>query len=131
MALGMSAYLANAVLDAIGNNTAMPAIANVYLQLHVGDPGAAGLSAPAGETTRREVTFQGAGYDLDGEMPSDADTGWYLVSTTETYTHYSAWDAVSGGNFLWSDTIAAGPATINENFVVPAGQTRLTIAIAS
>ena len=132
MAVGLSAYLANAFLDAIGNSVAVPAIADVYLQLHIGDPGDDGTSNQAVETDRVVVNgWSSAGFDLDGQMSSELDTVWYLVAGTETYTHYTAWDASTGGNFLWSDVMTAGLATINENFNIPAGSIRLIFTIAS
>jgi hypothetical protein len=39
MATGISAYLANAWLDALGNATSF-SVTTAYVKLHVGDPGA-------------------------------------------------------------------------------------------
>ena len=45
-----STYGANAILD----GTAMPA--TLYAKLHIGNPGAAGTSNPAAETSRKSFT---------------------------------------------------------------------------
>ena len=59
MAVGISSYAANALFNAIGNNTSF-AVATCYVQLHIGDPGAAGTSNTATETTRKAVSFGAA-----------------------------------------------------------------------
>ena len=59
MATGLSSYLANKFLDAVGNATAYSA-ANVFVKLHIGDPGADGTGNPATETTRQSVSFGAA-----------------------------------------------------------------------
>ena len=69
MATGLSAYLCNSFLDALGNATAY-SVTNVYVKLHVGDPGAAGTSNAATETTRKVVSFGAAS---TGQILSDAD----------------------------------------------------------
>lgn len=127
MATGMSQYLANAVFDAIGNNTSL-AIAQCYIKLHVGDPGAAGTSNAATETDRQAVSFASAG---SGVITSDTDTDWLAVAGSEDFTHYSAWDHVSAGNFLWSGAVTANPVTAGDNFTIPAGDIDLAIALAA
>jgi hypothetical protein len=59
MATGLSAYLCNSFLDALGNATAY-SVTNVYVKLHVSDPGANGTSGAATETTRKVVSFGAA-----------------------------------------------------------------------
>ncbi len=56
MATGLSAYLANKFLDAVGNGTAYSA-ANVYIKLHTGDPGANGTANAATETPKASYGF--------------------------------------------------------------------------
>ena len=51
MATGLSAYLCNSFLNALGNNTSY-AVTQVYVKLHVGDPGSAATANAATETTR-------------------------------------------------------------------------------
>lgn len=127
MALGMSQYLANELFDAIGNNGTF-AVAQVHIQLHIGDPGAAGTANPAAETDRVAVSFAVAAL---GVMTSDTDTTWLAVAGTETYTHYSAWDAATVGNFLWSGTLTASPVTALDDFTIPAGDIDLAINLAA
>ena len=127
MALGMSQYLANAVFNAIGNNTSL-AIAQCYIKLHIGDPGAAATTSPAVETTRKLVSFSVA---ASGLMTSDAATQWVAVAASEDYSHYSAWDALTVGNFLWSGLITAAAVTAGDTFTLATGDIDLAITLAA
>jgi len=51
---------------------------------------------------------------------------WTNVSTTETVTHWSLWDASTGGNNLWSGALASSAAlTAGDTFQI----TSLTITL--
>lgn len=116
----------NKMLDAWGANTTYTANSAVYVQLHTGDPGVAGTSNVATETTRKEATFGAAS---SGALTNDADIEWTGVSTTETYSHIAAFTASSGGTFLGSDDLSSTAAvTAGDTFRIPAGD--LDIAIS-
>ena len=127
MALGMSQYLANSVFDSICNNTSF-AVATPYIQLHTADPGASGTTAIATENTRKLVSFSAA---AAGVITSDAAVDWTSVAGTETYSHYSVFDAVTAGNFLWSDTMTASGVTALDDFQIPIGDIDLAINLAA
>lgn len=127
MALGMSQYLANAVFNAIGNNTSL-AITQCYIKLHIGDPGAAATANVAVETTRKSVSFAAA---ASGLMTSDAACQWVAVAGTEDFSHYSAWDSLTVGNFLWSGLVTAAAVTAGDTFTVAAGDVDLAITLAA
>lgn len=127
MALGMSQYLANKVFDAIGNNTSL-VIAQCYIKLHVGDPGASAAANAATETTRQSVSFATA---ASGLMTSDAATQWVSVAGSEDFSHYSAWDASTAGNFLWSGLITAAAVTAGDTFTIASGEIDLSITLAA
>jgi hypothetical protein len=120
--ISMSAtnYCENKILDAIGANTTFTTPTNVYLKLHTADPGEDATTAPAGETTRQEATFDAA---AAGSMALTATVSWTNVSTTETVTHWSLWDNVSAGNPLVTGTINGGTGvslTATDNFDITA-----------
>lgn len=100
--MSISNYLEDALLDTL--RAQLFSVSNVYLKLHTGDPGEDGTANAATETTREEVTFSAAS---GGSMASSAAVTWTNVSTTETYTHWSAWDASTAGNCLWSGALSA------------------------
>lgn len=127
MAVGMSPYLANLVFNAIGNATPF-SIATPYIKLHLDDPGAAGTASPAGNTTRKLISFAVA---ASGLMTNDADVIWTAVAGTEDYSHYSVFDASSGGNFLWSGLLDAAAVATGTNFLIPAGAIDLAITLAA
>jgi hypothetical protein len=104
MAVGLAPAVANAVLNALCRNVAWTQPAAFYVKLHTGDPGAAGTANAAGNTTRLAATFSAASA---GAITTSADLAWTNVSTAETYTHISFWDASSGGTFLGSAALTA------------------------
>jgi hypothetical protein len=122
MALGISSTTATSVLNALGNNTSF-AVTQLYCKLHVGDPGAAGTSNPAGNTTRQSVSF---GTAASAAMSNDVAITWTGVSTSEDYTHYSLWDSSTAGNFHQSGTITANAVTAGDTFTIPIGDLDLT-----
>jgi hypothetical protein len=127
MATGLSNYLANKFLDAVGNATSYSA-ANVYVKLHIGDPGASATSNPATETTRKSVSFSAAS---TGGLTSDADISWTNIAGSEDATFFSAWDGLTAGNFLFSGTVAGNAYTAGDTFTIPSGSLTVSLTLAS
>lgn len=127
MTIGLSAYLANELLDAYCNASAF-SVATPYIKLYIGDPGAVGTSNAAVETTRKLVSFGAA---ASGAIANDAQISWTSVAATEDYTHWGLWDASSGGNFLQSGTITANSVTIGDTFNINTGDLDITVAVAA
>ena len=124
---GMSAYLANSFLDALGNATAF-SVTTAYVKLHTGDPGSAGTANAATETTRKACSFAAASA---GSMASDADITWSSISGSEDATYFSLWDDLTAGNFLASGTITANAYTAGDDYVCPSGSLTLSLTVAS
>ena len=115
----------NSWLDAFARNVSY-ANAAVWVKLHTGDPGAAGTSNPAGETTRKQATFGSAA--SGGAIENTAAIEWTNVSTTETYTWISLWTASTAGTFLGRDDLSSSAAvTAGDTFRIPIGDLDLTI----
>lgn len=127
MATGISSYLADQWLDALGNNDTF-AVAAVYVKLHVGDPGAAGTSNPATETTRKEASFSAAS---SGTLTSDSALTWTNIAGSQDATHFTAWDNASTGNFLFSGTITGNPYTAGDTYTIASGNLTASLTIAS
>lgn len=124
MAVGLASGVANSFLDALGNATNYTAPTAFYVKLHTGDPGSAGASNAAGNTTRKQASFGAA---ASGSMTTDADLSWTSVSTTETYSHVSFWSASTAGTFLGSDALDASVAvTAGDTFTISAGSLTLS-----
>lgn len=120
-----SDLVANSWLDAVARAVSYSE-AEFWVKLHLGDPGAAGTSNPAVETTRKQATFGSAA--ASRAISNTAAVEWLLVSTTETYTHVSFWDASTGGNFLGSDDLSSPAAvTAGDTFRIPIADLDLTI----
>ena len=88
MAHGISAYLGNAWMNALGNATSF-SVATPYVKLHTQDPGTAGTAHPATETTRKAVSFGAASA---GVLTSDADVSWTNILGNQDATHFTCWD---------------------------------------
>jgi hypothetical protein len=127
MPTGLSNYLANKFLDAVGNATAYSS-ANVYVKLHIGDPGANGTANAATETTRKSVSFSAA---LTGGLTSDADVSWESIAGSEDATFFTVWDNLTAGNFLFSGTVAGNAYTAGDTFTIPSGSLTVSLTLAS
>lgn len=128
MALGLSAATANALLDALGNATNYTADAEVWIKLHVGDPGAAGTSNAATETTRKQASFGAAS---GGSMSNDAAVQWTGISGSQDATHFSAWSASTSGTFRFSGAITANAYTAGDTYTIGVGGLVVTLSTAA
>jgi hypothetical protein len=125
MAIGILPTEANSMLTAYTKGTAYNGNAAFWVKLHTGDPGAAGTSNAAGNTTRQQATF---GTASAGSITTTADLVWTNVSTAETYSHVSFWTASSAGTFLGSDDLAATKTVaIGDTFTIATGSLTVNI----
>lgn len=86
-----------------------------FVALHIGDPGADGVSNPAAETLRVEY-IPGSIDDTGGGtgeafVLNTGDINWTGLAATETLSHVSIWDALVGGN-AWYKGDLAGPVPV-------------------
>ncbi len=89
--------------------TAATTYEKVWVQLHTGDPGSAGTSNVAGESTRKETK-------LKEELPlkNESELSWPECSTAETFSWFSIWSASTSGTYL-------GKGQLSENKTVAIG----------
>lgn len=127
MATGLSSYLANKFLDAVANGVSF-STANVYIKLHIGEPGANGTANAATETTRQEATFASAS---SGLVASDAAVTWTNIAGSEDATFFSAWDNVSAGNFLFSGSITGNAYVAGDTYTIASGSLTASLTLAS
>lgn len=121
-------YAEAKVVDHLLGTTTFTKPTAVYVKLHTGDPGEDATSNAAGETTRKVVTF-GAASSPSGVATSNSSADWTSVSTTETYSYFSIWDASSAGNPLLTGALTASVAvTAGDNFSIPSGSLTVTAA---
>jgi hypothetical protein len=90
-------------LRTTGNGgAAYSAVAGTFVQMHTGDPGAAGTAnVSVGSTARNSCVLSSStgGSSLSLATPPSAYTNG---GTSETLTHLSVWTASSAGTFLFS-----------------------------
>lgn len=127
MAEGLSAYLCNAWLDALGNNTSF-AVVQVYVKLHVGAPGALGTANPATETTRKAASF---GVAASGVLTSNDALTWTNIAGSQDANHFTCWDDISAGNFLFSGNLTSNPYDAGDTFEIASGNLTATLTVAS
>jgi hypothetical protein len=133
MATGLSSAIANDVLDALCKNDALTTlpVAAVWIKLHTADPGAAGTTAAATNTTRKQATFGSVA--SGGAISNTTDISWSTgeVTGSEDYTHFSAWTASTAGTFLFSGPVTANAVTAGDQFTIATGDLDLTLSVAS
>lgn len=109
MTVGASTVnLANAVLNIL-RGTTFTGIATPFLELHIGDPGAAGTANPSAVTTRQAITWSAAssGAIVLSNTPS------FAMTASETISHVAIWSASSAGTFYYSAALTTPRAVVN------------------
>lgn len=129
MATGIAPGIANSVLDSLCRAVAWTPPAAVYVQLHIGDPGAAGTANPAVETDRVAGTFGTAA--ASATISNTAALTWASVAGAEDYTHFTAWSASTAGTFLYSGTVTANAVAAGDDFTIAIGGLDVTLPTAS
>lgn len=104
MTAGFSAAQANAFIDGLGD----------YIQLHTGDPGAAGTTAISVGSTSRVLATMASASGGANSLTSMASS-WTNGGTSETLSHISGWTAASAGTFDWSAALTASQAWASGN----------------
>lgn len=114
MAVGITGTLADSLLNVLRNTAPTLYGATLYIQLHTGDPGAAGTSnVSVGTTTRNSFTF--AAPSSHALALSASPSAWTNGGTSETLTHVSVWSASSAGTFLFSAALSSSQAWASSN----------------
>ena len=127
MATGISTYLGNAWMNALGNATSF-SVTTPYIKLHVGDPLGSGTASPATETTRKSVSFGAASA---GALANDVAVTWTNIAGSQDATHFTVWDSETTGNFLFSGTITANAYTAGDTYTIAIGGLTTSLTIAS
>ena len=108
---GLSNYAEVAVLNALLNNISLAAGATIYAALHTGDPGEDGSGSVLSDSgyARKAVSF-GSPVSGAGTCANDAEVIFNAIADAGPFvvTHFSIWDAVSGGNCLLKGALATG-----------------------
>jgi hypothetical protein len=121
--MSISNYAELKILEHTTGKTAWTIPSNVYVKLHTGDAGEAGTSNAATETTRKVAAWASA---ASGSIATSATLEWTNVAATETYSHWSMWDASTGGNCLWTGALSSSAAvTAGDTFQI----TSLTLSL--
>lgn len=121
--MSISNYAELKILEHLTGKTSWTAPTTVYVKLHTGDPGEDGTSNAAGNTSRQSAAWASA---ASGSIATSATISWTNVSTSETYTHWSAWDNSTAGNCLWSGALSSSAAvTAGDTFQI----TSLTLSL--
>jgi hypothetical protein len=121
--MSISNYAELKILEHTTGKTAWTIPSNVYVKLHTGDAGEAGTTNAATETTRKVAAWATAS---SGAIATSATIEWTNVAATETYSHWSMWDASTAGNCLWTGALSSSAAvTAGDTFQI----TSLTLSL--
>ena len=107
--MSISNYAELKILEHTTGKTAWTMPTTVYVKLHTGDGGEDGTANAATNSTRKAVSWATASA---GSIASSALVEWTTVSTTETYSHWSLWDASTAGNCLWTGALSTSAAVV-------------------
>ena len=126
MSEGLAVSQSNAALSSIRTDTP-------FVQLHTGAPGANGTANLATETTRKAVVFDAPS---GGSMANSAPLQWVNIAgpggvTPEDVTHFTIWNAASGGTFKFSGVVTATPFYAGNTYTIGVGDCVLTVNGAS
>lgn len=99
-----------------------------WVQLHVGDPGAAGTSNVAVETDRVQATWTAVS---GGAASNSAQLQWLAVAGTEDFTHFTVWTLAAAGVFGFSGTVTANAVTVGDTFTIPTGDLDVSLTLAA
>lgn len=108
MTVGSAATNANSWLS-VWQNTSYTGIAAVWVELHTADPGAAGTTAVAASSTRKQITWNAPS---GGSMTLSSLANFTGVST-ETITHIAYFTAATTGTFLGSGALTTSVPIVN------------------
>jgi hypothetical protein len=121
--MSISNYAELKILEHTTGKTAWTIPTNVYVKLHTADAGEAGTSSAATEATRKVAAWATA---ASGAIATSATLEWTNVAATETYSHWSMWDASTAGNCLWTGALSSSAAvTAGDTFQI----TSLTLSL--
>ena len=109
-------YGAEQTLRWVLGQTAQAPPSQFFCALHIGDPGADGVDNPAGETLRVEyipdVIDVVGGAAGEATVVNTGDINWGGLAATETISHVSIWDALTGGNPWYKGDLGAPVAVV-------------------
>ena len=121
--MSISNYAELKILEHTTGKTAWTIPSNVYVKLHTADAGEAGTTSAATEATRKVAAWATAS---SGAIATSATIEWTNVAATETYSHWSLWDALTSGNCLWTGALSSSAAvTAGDTFQI----TSLTLSL--
>ena len=121
--MSISNYAELKILEHTTGKAAWTMPTTVYIKLHTADAGEAATTAAATETTRKSASWASA---ASGSIATSATLEWTNVAATETYTHWSMWDASTAGNALWTGALSSSAAvTAGDTFQI----TSLTLSL--
>lgn len=107
MSTGLAAADANSMLDTWG-------AAAQFVQIHIGDPGVAGLANLSSVATREAVTWSAAAGGVKS-MSNQPNWGNWAGTSPENITHLSFWTASTAGTFKGSLALVS-PVTVTTGF---------------
>jgi hypothetical protein len=134
MSLGPSVFTVNGWLNALFRGTPF-SVAQACIQLHVAEPGAAGTTAIAAETTRKAVPMAAPAAPVAGviTISNSTQVQYGNIQGSQDASHYSLWDSLTpgSGNFLGSGIINANQYTAGDTLTFAVGDIDISLNCAT
>lgn len=121
---GFSDYVEDKIINLTLRNTAFAAVATPYVMVHVGDPTDTGTGGTPTGGARQSAAFDAPA----GGATSNSALITFAGVNAGTYTHVSVWDALAGGNMLYSGSLTASKtADAGDNLSFAAGELDIVV----
>ncbi len=131
---GLSDYAEKKVLDHTLGTTAYTKPTTVYAALFTSDPTDAGTGTEVSTTStgyaRQAITFSAATTTSGNSSAVNSADVLFPVATAAwgTLTYVGLYDAVTGGNLIWSGALSTSKTISNtDQFRLPAGNVTVTL----
>lgn len=130
MAVGWSTAYAAFMVDAAVKGVAFTGVNGPWVKFHLAEPGAAGTTSPAVNTTRHQGAF---GSNAAGNSANTGAITWSAgeVTANEDYSHFSLWTLSSGGVFIGSGLVTATSAVSGTAFTIAIGAFVIGLTVAA
>lgn len=137
MANGFSTYLSQKLIDVTLRGQAYTPPANLYLALFVADPTDDNVTANEVSTltwtsyARKATGAWAAAGGPNGNMTSNSNAIQFdaVAGNAVTVSHWGIYDALTGGNLLYSGSVTGGSIVLNvgDVLVASAGDLEITL----
>lgn len=113
--MSISNYAELKILDHITGRAAWTMPSGLYIRLHTGDAGEDGTANVFTDSTRKLLAWGSAAAAGAIAATGSPVCQWSPITASGVVTHWSIWDASTGGNCIWTGALAASKTLTSGN----------------